>query len=93
MTHWVTPSPALWPWALVIGIAGITSNYCLTRAMKLADASVVGPMDFLRLPLIAVVGLVFYGEEFDWLVLGGAAVMFCGILTSILAERARLPRE
>ncbi len=93
MTHWVTPSPSLWPWALVIGIAGLTSNYCLTRAMKLADASVVGPMDFLRLPLIAVVGLVFYGEEFDWLVLGGAAVMFCGILTSILAERARLPRD
>ena len=93
MTHWVTPSPALWPWALVIGIAGITSNYCLTRAMKLADASVVGPMDFLRLPLIAVVGLVFYGEEFDWLVLGGAAFMFCGILASILAERARSLRH
>ncbi len=92
ITHWVTPSPALWPWALVIGIAGLTSNYCLTRAMALADAAVVGPMDFLRLPLIAVVGLVFYGEAFDWLVLGGAAVMFCGILASILAERARSPR-
>ncbi len=58
MAHWVTPSPGLWPWALVIGIAGLTSNYCLTRAMALADAAVVGPMDFLRLPLIAVVGLV-----------------------------------
>ena len=93
MTHWVTPAPALWPWALVIGISGLTSNYCLTRAMALADATVVGPMDFLRLPLIAVVGLVFYGEGFDWLVLGGAAVMFCGILASILAERARLQRD
>jgi len=93
LAHWVTPSPALWPWALVIGIAGVTSNYCLTRAMALADAAVVGPMDFLRLPLIAVVGLIFYGEEFDWLVLGGAAVMFCGILASILAERARMPQD
>ncbi len=93
ITRWVTPSPALWPWALVIGIAGLTSNYCLTRAMALADAAVVGPMDFLRLPLIAVVGLVFYGEPFDWLGLGGAAVMFCGILASILAERARSLRH
>ena len=93
LAHWVTPAPALWPWALVIGIAGITSNYCLARAMALADATLVGPMDFLRLPLIAVVGLVFYGEAFDWLVLGGAAVMFCGILASMLAERARKPQE
>ncbi len=93
MAHWVTPSPVLWLWALVIGIAGLTSNYCLARAMALADATVVGPMDFLRLPLIAVVGLVFYGEQLDWLVLGGAAVMFCGILTSIRAERARMRRD
>lgn len=93
MAHWVNPFPALWPWALVIGIAGLTSNYCLARAMALADASVVGPMDFLRLPLIAVVGLVFYGEAFDWLVLGGAAIMFCGILASLRAERAKIPRD
>ena len=86
--HWVTPTPAMWPWALVIGITGLTSNYCLARAMALADATVVGPMDFLRLPLIAVVGLVFYGEEFDWLILGGAAIMCYGILASIRAERA-----
>lgn len=93
MTHWSTPSPALWPWALVVGIAGLSSNYCLARAMALADATVVGPMDFLRLPLIAVVGLVFYGEAFDWMILGGSAIMFYGILTSIRAERAKLPER
>ncbi|MDX1432414.1 MAG: DMT family transporter, partial [Gammaproteobacteria bacterium] len=52
---WVTPSPALWPWVLAVGVAGLTSHYCLTRALAHADASVVVPLDFLRLPLAAVV--------------------------------------
>ncbi len=89
LAAWVTPSPALWPWAAVVGATGMSAHYCLTRALMLADATVVVPMDFLRLPLVAVAGLVFYGEELDWLVLVGAAVMLIGNFVNILAERAR----
>ena len=89
LAHWVAPSPALWPWVAVVGATGMSAHYCLTRALKLADATVVVPMDFLRLPLVAVAGLVFYGEKLDWLVLTGAAVMLIGNLANILGERAR----
>ena len=44
----------------------------MTRAMKLADAMVVVPVDYFRLPLIAVVGAVFYAEPFDPMVFLGA---------------------
>ena len=47
----------------------------MTRAFKLADATVAVPIDFTRLPLIAVVGAVCYGEAFDPLILVGAALM------------------
>ena len=60
----------------------------MTRALHLADATVVIPMDFMRLPLIAIVGFAVYGEGFDAFVLIGALVMFSGNYVSIRRERA-----
>ena len=75
---WVTPSPALWPWVGAVGAVGVTAHYCLTRAFSLADASLVAPLDFMRLPLIALVGWLAYDEVLDPFVLLGAAVIFGG---------------
>jgi len=58
----------------------------MARALKLADATVVVPMDFMRLPLIALVGLTLYGERPDVLVLVGAVVMLAGNLVNVRAE-------
>ena len=54
--------------------------------MKLAPATVVVPIDFVRLPLIAVVGAVFYAEPFQPLVIVGAAVIFAGTYYSLSRE-------
>lgn len=86
---WVTPSLRLWPWVLVVGVSALTAHYCFSRALKLADASVVAPMDFLRLPLIAFAGFVFYGETLDWYVIAGAVMMVAGNFANLLAERHR----
>ncbi|MFV9504531.1 MAG: DMT family transporter [Oscillochloridaceae bacterium umkhey_bin13] len=90
LANWVTPSMAMWPWLLVVGITALSAHYCLTSALRLADATVVVPMDFLRLPLIAVVGALFYQEPLDLLVLVGAAIMLFGNWINIQAERRRL---
>lgn len=89
LVDWVTPSVPLWPWLLVVGVTALTAHYCLVRAFALADATVVVPMDFLRLPLIALVGFLFYGEQISWLVVAGAAAIFAGNLINIRAERRR----
>ena len=49
--------------ALGVGIAGLTSHYCLSNAFRAGDATLVVPLDFMRIPLIAVVGWAFYGER------------------------------
>ena len=59
----------------------------MTRAFKLADATVVVPIDFLRLPLIAVAGALLYGEPLDPIVFVGAAIIFAGTYYSISRER------
>jgi drug/metabolite transporter (DMT)-like permease len=85
--QWVTPAAADLPWILAIGTGSFSAHYCMTRAMKLVDAMVAVPIDFIRLPLIAVVGAAAYGEPFDPLVIAGAAVIFAGTYYSLQAER------
>ncbi len=87
--QWVTPSPSMWPWLLVVGLTALTAHYCLVHAFALADATVVVPMDFMRLPLIALVGFLFYSEQISWFVFAGAVVIFAGNLINIRAERRR----
>jgi drug/metabolite transporter (DMT)-like permease len=86
---WQTPPASDWPWILLIGVGSFTAHYCITRAMKLADAMVVVPVDYFRLPLIAVVGATFYGEPYDAMVFVGAAMIFAGVWYSLATERAR----
>ena len=83
---WVWPRLAELPWIAFVGVAGFSAHYCLTRAFRLADATVVVPIDFLRLPLIALVGALAYGEAIDPLVMLGAAVIFAGTYYSLRRE-------
>jgi drug/metabolite transporter (DMT)-like permease len=75
---------------LGVGIAGLTSHYCLSNAFRAGDASVVVPLDFMRIPLIAVVGWAFYGERLDIFVLLGALIIVAGVLWNLQAERTRM---
>jgi len=86
---WIMPAMADLPWLLAMGVGSFTAHYCMTRAMKLADAMVIVPVDYFRLPLIAVVGAVFYAEPFDPLVFLGAGMIFAGVWFSLVNEKRR----
>jgi drug/metabolite transporter (DMT)-like permease len=81
------PSMATLPWVVLIGIAGLTAHFCLTTALSIAPASIVMPIDFARLPAIAVVGMVFYAEPLAWGVAAGALLIFAGNYINILGAR------
>ena len=80
------PGPATLPWVLVMGLAGVLAQFCLTKALSLAPASVVTPIDFLRLPLIGLVGAAFYAEPLDPWVFAGGAVILAANWINIRAE-------
>jgi drug/metabolite transporter (DMT)-like permease len=65
---------------VVLCASGLMAHVCLTNAFRWSDATMVTPIDFLRIPFIAVVGAVFYGERLDPLVLLGAAISATGIV-------------
>ncbi len=77
-------------WVVVLGVAGLTAHFGLTRAFGLADAIIVAPMDFLRLPLIAVVGALGYGERLTTaLALGAGLVVLANGLNVWAEQKAR----
>lgn len=75
--------------AIGVGTAGLTSHYCLSNAFRSGDATLVVPLDFMRIPLIAVVGWAFYGEQLDLFVLLGALIIVSGVLWNLRSEVAR----
>jgi drug/metabolite transporter (DMT)-like permease len=87
---WVVPDTREWLWMIVMGIVAITAHYCFARAFSYADAMVVIPMDFLRLPLAGIMGWLLYQESMDVFVILGALIMFGGNLIGIYTEKRRL---
>lgn len=77
------------PAVLGIGLSGLASHYCLTQAFRAGDAGVVVPLDFMRIPLIAVIGWWLYGEPLDGFIFLGAALILAGILWNLRSEAAR----
>jgi drug/metabolite transporter (DMT)-like permease len=72
-------------------MCGLLGHLCLTNAYRHADAAMVEPLDFLRVPLIAVVGWHLYGEALDPFVLLGSAIIVSGIVWNLRREARAVP--
>jgi drug/metabolite transporter (DMT)-like permease len=80
------PDAQTLPWLLLIGMAGLLAHFCITNALAIAPATVVIPIDFIRLPVIAVIGMLVYSEAVDIWVFVGAAIIFAGNYLNIWVE-------
>ncbi|GFE50159.1 DMT transporter permease [Roseobacter cerasinus] len=80
------PGAASLPYVVLIGIAGLVAHFCMTNALAIAPATVVVPLDFIRLPAIAVIGMILYAEPLDIFVFLGAAIIFTGNYLNIWVE-------
>ena len=77
---WTMPSPQLWVWMVLMGLAGTAGHLTLVRAFAAADASAVLPFDFSRLIFAAFLGYAFFAERPDVWTWVGAAVIFAATL-------------
>ena len=91
---WKMPTATDWPWVLLVAFCGTFSHYCMARAMVHAEATIVVPMDFLRVPLAAVVGYLVYAEAIDiFTALGAGLILFGNLLNLRRGGTARIPVE
>jgi drug/metabolite transporter (DMT)-like permease len=83
------PSAEIAPWLLVAGLTGVTAHLALTSALSVAPATIVAPMEFLRLPAMALAGTLIYGEALDWAVFAGGGLIISGILLNMSEARPK----
>ncbi|NEX44950.1 DMT family transporter [Rhodobacter sp. ETT8] len=81
---WPTASTA--PWLFVIGVTGVLAHLCLTSALRLAPATFVMPVDFIRLPLMALAGALLYQEQLEMLLFVGAGLIVLANWINIRSE-------
>jgi len=82
---------AVWGWVAVVAFCGTFSHYCFARALQHAEATVVVPMDFLRVPASAALGGWLYQERVDGWTLAGVALILAGNLVNLRAAPAAPP--
>lgn len=88
---WVNPPITDWPWLLIFGVGSLTAHLGMVKAFAYADATTMIPIDFLRVPLIALVGFLVYHEPVSAATLVGAAIVFGSNYYNIRFEaRSRL---
>lgn len=90
LATWRWPSPAVWGWLCVIAFCGTFSHYCMARAMRHAQATVLVPMDFLRVPLTALAGWAVYAEHIDLLMVVGTGLILAGNLLNLRRGATRV---
>ncbi len=89
---WKWPSLYVWLCAVLIAFSGTFSHFCMARAMLYADATIVLPMDFLRVPLTAAAGWLIYSERLDIFTVVGAALILTGNLLNLKSSQPPLVR-
>ena len=80
------PNGFEYAWILIIGICGLCAHFCITKALALAPAVVVSPLEFLRLPFISIIGYFIYNEDLE-------AVVFLGAILVLLANLINIRNE
>lgn len=87
LSDWQWPEGMMWVWLIVIALCGLFAHFSMSKAMTYADANVVVPIDYLRLPLIMLAGYWLYNETIDLYLVLGAMVMLSGNLVGLSAEK------
>lgn len=70
----------------LVAVCGLLAHFCITKALTIAPATVVAPLDFVRLPIIAIAAMLMYNEAIDVWVFIGAIVIFAGNYLNIWFE-------
>ena len=73
--YWEWPSLITWTWLFCLAGAGTIGHLMYTKAIQLAEVSQLQPIDFVRLPIIALFGYIVFAEQPNiWVWIGGAVI-------------------
>ncbi len=84
---WTTPLGIQWLWLIIIGVTALSAHYCMTKAMQHAEVTFVVTMDMFRLPLISIIGVLLYSENFSVALIMGIILIMVGNWLNIYSKK------
>ena len=84
---WVPISIGDIVWILIVGIGSLTAHFSVAKAVTATDVLTIMPLDFVRLPIAALIGLLVYNEAIELAVIIGAVVIFAANYYNIVVEK------
>lgn len=88
---WVWPDSYQWSWLMLIALTALSAHYCMAKAMQHAEVTTVVTIDFLRLPLVAILGVLLYQEKFEFVIMLGGCLMLLGNLINVKSASIPAP--
>ncbi|MBM3357606.1 MAG: DMT family transporter [Betaproteobacteria bacterium] len=88
LLDWETPSLAQLGWLAAGAVVAASAQYCIARAARLGDATVITPVDYMQLPMAAVVGYLLFGEPLHFLTFAGSAVLLLAVVAIVHQKRS-----
>jgi drug/metabolite transporter (DMT)-like permease len=96
LVEWETPTWSDAGVFALLSVSGVLAQTFFTRGLTAGDASLMASMDYMRLPLTALAGLILFHEVLDgWTILGAAIVIgstvFITLRENYLAKKRAPP--
>lgn len=80
VSDWREASPLDWSAMLLLGVVSGSAHLMITRALKLAPASTLAPLQYTLLLWAVVFGIAFFGDVPDnQMFVGSAIIVFAGL--------------
>ena len=91
LLFWQWPHGETWLFLVAAGLFGTSGHMCWMRALKIGDVSLLAPISFVQMPIVAVLAYFLFGEKLDrWTALGAVVIFAANVY--ITHREARLSR-
>jgi drug/metabolite transporter (DMT)-like permease len=91
---WSNPTPPDWALLSLLGVVAMLAHICVTRALKLADAALVAPLQYTLLPWAILLGWLFFGDTpSPAMLLGGLIIVIAGLVLLLPGRAAATPQD
>lgn len=76
-SDWVWPSGMHWFWLFSMGLLASLAQLAFTHSLRCAALGELFPYEFLKLIWAIAIGVLLFGEAFEWHILLGGSIILC----------------
>ena len=81
--NWIPLQGIDWLFLLSLGVYGFLGQYYMTKAFQIQDTSIVAPLKYLEVIFSIIVGVIWFGDNYNLISLFAIALIIIGLVLNI----------